>query len=324
MRVSLIGGGSDYPEIFSNFGGFSVGLAIDWNVFVSVNSLHSSSDEKFRVGYRITESVETIDSIKHPTVKFLLQELDWEEPISINTYADVPARSGLGGSSAFIAALIKALYAFKSEEIGVQDLVDLTIRIERVLAGEAGGYQDQYMTCFGALRSYDFTKNGIGVSNQLVPKETEKAIGEALFLTPIKVTRDADYAKHTVDSVANNNNAKQATLESAKYARNFAEFLSIENDPESVIQRLGEILDISHVLKSQFTVLPAEANILIGELSSMGAIGSKLCGAGGGGFIASIVPKHLREDFLKLSARLGSTSPGISESGTQLADLRWR
>ena len=323
MRVSLIGGGSDYPEIFDNFGGFSVGLALNWNVFVSVNSLHQSSAEKFRIGYRITESVDLIENIQHPTVKALLKELNWDEPISINTYADVPARSGLGGSSAFIAALIKALYAFKSQEIEVQDLVNLTIKIERVLANESGGYQDQYMTCFGSLRSYDFTPNGIHVSNQLVCKNTEKIIGEALFLTPIKINRTGNYANYTLNSVVNNSSAKQATIESARLARNFAEFLSSENNLEGIVQRLGEILEVSHKLKSEFTVLPAEANNLIFELKSMGAIGSKLCGAGGGGFIASIVPQHLRENFSRLSLKLGSTSPGISESGTQLADFNW-
>jgi D-glycero-alpha-D-manno-heptose-7-phosphate kinase len=324
MRISLIGGGSDYPEVFNDSGGFSVGCAINWNVFVTVNALHSSSDENFRIGYRKTESVKTKLEIEHPTVRVLLEELDWDVPVSINTYADVPARSGLGGSSAFTSALIKALYAFKSEEISLNELVNLSIRVERVLANEPGGHQDQYMTSFGGFRSYDFTRYGVTVSDQLVSEEIEKAIGSALFLTPIKVSRNANYAKYTADSITQNLHSRKAAVESARWARDFAEFLSTEKNLKNIIQKFGEILNLSHELKSQFSVFPDEANYLIGELNSIGAVGSKLCGAGGGGFIASIVPEHSREYFSRLSAKFGSTSPGISKNGTQLADFRWR
>jgi D-glycero-alpha-D-manno-heptose-7-phosphate kinase len=324
MRVSLIGGGSDYPEIFNEVGGFSLGFAINWNVFVTVNALHSSSDENFRIGYRKTESVEHKFEIEHPTVRVLLEELNWDLPISINTYADVPARSGLGGSSAFIAALIKALYAFKSEDIGLQELVHLTIKVERELAGESGGYQDQYMTGFGSFRSYDFTSKSVTVSNELVRGKTLQMIGDALFLTPINVLRTADHAKATLELVKSKNNARAAALKSAALARNFARFLMAERDEEAIVQSMGDVLKESHELKSEFTVIPLEARDLISELESMGAIGSKLCGAGGGGFIASIVPDINRDEFLKRSQILGSASPGISPHGTQIAEFEWK
>jgi D-glycero-alpha-D-manno-heptose-7-phosphate kinase len=324
MRVSLIGGGSDYPEIFNEVGGFSLGFAINWNVFVTVNALHSSSDENFRIGYRKTESVQHKFEIEHPTVRVLLEELDWDLPISINTYADVPARSGLGGSSAFIAALIKALYAFKSKDIGLQELVNLTIKVERGLACESGGYQDQYMTAFGSFRSYNFSSKNVEVSNELVTKKTLQIIGDALFLTPINVLRTADHAKDTLDLVKSKSNARAATLKSADLARGFARFLMAEQDEEAIVQSMGDVLKDSHKLKSEFTAIPREATDLISELESIGAIGSKLCGAGGGGFIASIVPEINREEFLKHSQRFGSASPGISPHGTQIAEFGWK
>jgi D-glycero-alpha-D-manno-heptose-7-phosphate kinase len=323
MRVSLIGGGSDYPVAFSDTPGYSVGFALNWFVYVSLSPLHPSASEKFRLTYRVTESVQHIRDIKHPTIRCLLEYLNWDLPISINTFADVPARNGLGGSSAFIAALSDILLSIIEKERNPKTLAELTVKIEREIAKEAGGLQDQYMTAFGHLRSYRFSNSGVVVSDPLLSDESAKAFGRCVFLTPLRALRTSDTATESQATIANDELARTKTRELARMAHQFQDYLVTNPSPEDIVSAAANVVTFSHKAKESFTNIPEDASRLIENLKKCGALASKICGSGGGGFILSIVPKEKIESFKLSSAGLASLAPGLSTSGTQLGKIGW-
>ena len=324
MRVSLIGGGSDYPVAFNDTPGCAVGFTINWFVYVSLSPLHPSSSEKYRLTYRITESVQHIREIKHPTIRSLLEYLNWDLPISINTFADVPARNGLGGSSAFIAALSDILLSINDKDRSPRDLAELSIKIEREIAKEAGGLQDQYMTAFGHLRSYKFSNSGVFVSDPLLSDESAIDFGRCIFLTPLTALRTSDTANESQTSIANNELARAKTRELARMAHEFQDFLATNPNTDEIVSAAANVVAFSHKAKESFTNIPEEASNLIENLKSCGALASKICGSGGGGFILSIVSREDIESFSQNSKSFGSLAPGISTSGTQLGEIRWQ
>jgi len=169
LRISYLGGGSDYKDFFEEHHGSVLGCTFDWFVRVDVMKLPPVSRENFRITYRQTESVNELDDIEHPTVRESLRILKWKESLNIATMSSVQGGTGLGSSSSFAVGLLKALHYIAGVAIDEEALTKLAIKIEREILGEEGGWQDQCHAAWGGFSEYRFEKNRI--KNQVVIPE---------------------------------------------------------------------------------------------------------------------------------------------------------
>jgi D-glycero-alpha-D-manno-heptose-7-phosphate kinase len=155
MRISYVGGGTDYPEYFKDSPGGVISAAINKYVYVYSNPLSDIAVENFRFTYRKSESVNNYSEFQHPVVRELLKYLNWSSRMNMGTFADLPSGIGLGGSSAFSVAMAKLL-EIEDSDFSPSRYAEIAIHIERQVLKESGGHQDQYVSAFGGLRSYDF------------------------------------------------------------------------------------------------------------------------------------------------------------------------
>ena len=146
LRVSFLGGGTDFPEHFAQHGGATLGTSIDKYTYITVSPLTEFFDHRIRVSYSRTELCGKVDDVEHPAVRECLRFLGIEGGVEITVVADLPARTGLGSSSAFTVGLLHALHAFKGEMVTREELAREAVYVEREMIGERVGLQDQY-TC---------------------------------------------------------------------------------------------------------------------------------------------------------------------------------
>jgi D-glycero-alpha-D-manno-heptose-7-phosphate kinase len=156
FRVSLFGGGSDYPQWYRQHGGAVLGFAIDKYCYISVRPLPPFFEHRHRIVYSEVENVTEIDEIRHPAVRAVLQDQKVEIGLEIHHDGDLPARSGLGSSSSFTVGMLNTLYALRGAMIDKQKLAQEAIRIEQRVIGEAVGSQDQVWAAFGGINRIDF------------------------------------------------------------------------------------------------------------------------------------------------------------------------
>src|SRR5437667_610609 len=160
FRVSFFGGGTDYPDWFREHGGAVLSTTIDKYCYISVRELPPFFDHRFRVVYSIVENVKEIKEINHPAVRAVLDRFQTDRGLEIHHDGDLPARSGLGSSSAFTVGLISALYALQGKMAGKQALAREAIHVERDLLGEAVGDQDQIAAAYGGLNRIEIRTDG--------------------------------------------------------------------------------------------------------------------------------------------------------------------
>lgn len=156
FRISLFGGGSDYPQWYRQHGGSVLGFAIDKYCYISLRELPPFFEHRHRVVYSKVETVKEIDEIQHPAVRHVLQDMGIERGVEIHHDGDLPARSGLGSSSSFTVGLLNALYALSGRIASKNHLAQEAIRIEQNVIRENVGSQDQVWAAFGGFGRIDF------------------------------------------------------------------------------------------------------------------------------------------------------------------------
>lgn len=299
LRVSFLGGGTDYPEFETRFGipGCVVGTSIDKYVYVSVLPQPYFEEVRYRFTYRITEQVQKIEEIMHPVVRSTLIDLGWDKPINLATMADLPGRSGLGSSSSFTVALLHALNTFLGNIQNPKELAKCAIRIERNLLNEAGGMQDQFHSSIGGLRGYTFSREDVEFSDPLGTQEFRDILSDCLYLVAIGKTRDsAPYAK-LLESKYQQIESEEYFVRLASIASEFMKRVSDLN-PYDAFELLGESLRESWAMKKLISDDGIKnASELVDFGISRGAIAGKLCGAGGTGFAAFLVPANSKRMF---------------------------
>lgn len=322
LRISFAGGGTDFEDYFTkqanNFG-FVIGCAIDKYVYVILNELSDLAKEKIRFTYRKVESVFTAEDIEHPVVRELLLEMKWKKPINIATLADLPGNTGLGSSSAFTVALATGLEYLQGLEPSKSEIVDLAILVERKRLREFGGVQDQLISTYGNFRSYKLMKDSIEISSELIEPTILRKIFNYIFLIPVSAQRNStDQAKNTYNFLIND-----LDLITSIYAKKVLEISQdLENchDVTDYLEVFSYLIRISHEFK--LTSNPSYINSDIAELIKRGleagAISAKLCGAGGGGFVAFVInPKFLKK-FTQEMSKFGLIKVKPDFEGCQL------
>lgn len=284
FRVSFFGGGTDYPPWVTEHGGAVLGTSINRYCYLSCRYLPPFFDHKYRVAYSKIENVKEIAEIEHPIVRAALDYLDfYEHGVEIHYDADLPARSGIGSSSAFTIGILNALMALKNQRLPVRDLARLAIYIEQDMLKEVVGSQDQILTAFGGFNRVDFHKDGrFTVTPVIAAPSRLEDLQQHLLLFFTGFSRHSSViAKSQVD------NLKANTLRLLRMRAMVDEAQQIIEDESRDLLQFGELLHEAWVNKRALSdkVSTEAIDQIYEKARCAGAIGGKILGAGGGGFI---------------------------------------
>jgi D-glycero-alpha-D-manno-heptose-7-phosphate kinase len=287
FRISFFGGGSDYPNYYLKYGGKVLGTTIDKYCYLNIRKLPPFFDYKYRVVYSKQESKKNINEIEHPSVKHTLKYLNIEYGISINYDGDIPARSGMGSSSAFTVGLLNGLYALNGTMVTKEKLAKEAIHIEQNLIKENVGSQDQTFAAYGGLNLIEFLQNGeIVVTPIILNKEKFHTFEENIMLFFSGIARNAsEIAKEQISKIDIN---KEKIDKMKKLVDEAYEILIKKN-----LNEFGELLNYTWNLKKSLSnnITNPVIEEMYEKAVKAGALGGKLLGAGGGGFMAFYVPK---------------------------------
>ena len=293
FRMSFFGGGTDMPEFFKEYGGSVISTTFDKYVYVTVRHLPRFFDYSTEVIYSKTERIKSVDEMDHPMVRNAMKMMDMHE-LHISYDADLPARSGLGTSSTFAVGLINAFSCLKGKYCSKKELANQAIYLERTLCNEAGGWQDQIAASFGGLNRIDFNENGYHVNPIIISPVRKKQLDENLMLFFSGFTRFSAEIQATTKKTLNDKT--NILLEMKKIVDEAEDVLTNE---ERDLDDFGRLLDKSWRLKKQTGdhVSTDSIDELYEKGLKAGALGGKLLGAGGGGFILFYVRKENQDEL---------------------------
>jgi D-glycero-alpha-D-manno-heptose-7-phosphate kinase len=283
FRVSFFGGGTDYPAWYREHGGAVISSTINKYCYITCRYLPPFHDFKFLVRYYKREETQTIDDIVHPSVRECLRAMEINRGVDIVHHADLPARSGLGSSSTFTVGLLHALYALKHEMPSKRQLAVSAIRVEQDRIGENVGSQDQTAAAFGGLNRIDFGgSQEIAVTPLILAPERRERLQDHLMFFFTGFARTADeIAKEQVSRMVENRSGLQRMIKLVDEAQ--AALL----DKADGLADFGRLLHEQWMLKrdmsSKITTPVIDEMYAAGRKA--GALGGKLLGAGGGGFL---------------------------------------
>lgn len=291
FRISFFGGGTDYPDWYQQHGGVVLATTIDKYCYISCRRLPPFFEHKHRVVYSVIEDVKTIDEIKHPAVKAVLGWDDVTDGVEIHHDGDLPARSGLGSSSSFTVGLLHAMSALRGRYVSKEELAKNAIHIEQKIIKENVGSQDQISAAYGGFNRIEFKKTGgFDVAPVVLPVHRLTELQNHLMLCFTGVSRIAsEVAKSKIANLSNRQSELTRMSEMADEA------LAILCDEKVPIGKFGELLDESWRYKRTLSdkVSTPDIDRLYSSAMSAGALGGKILGAGGGGFLLLFVaPEH--------------------------------
>lgn len=283
FRISFFGGGTDYPGWFREHGGSVLATSIDKYCYITCRRLPPFFDHKHRIVYSHIENVKHIDEIQHPAVRAVLNWAKVEEGLEIHHDGDLPARSGLGSSSSFTVGLLNALQGLNGQMTHNDGLARDAIHVEQNIIGENVGSQDQVSAAFGGFNRIEFHRNGsFDVSPVILPGHRRDELCDHLMLCFTGFSRIAsEVAKSKIDNLRSRE--KELKLMRAMVD----EAIAILNDPNEPIDSFGKLLDASWQYKRNLSnrVTTPEIDSIYQAAMDAGAIGGKILGAGGGGFL---------------------------------------
>lgn len=284
LRISFFGGGTDFPSFFMEEGGCVLSSAIDKYIYVTVKERF---DRKLRIGYTQTEMVDSIDEIQHELIREALRLTGINSSLEITTMGDIPSEgSGLGSSSTVTVGALHALYTYLGEIVSAERLAREACSIEIDKLKKPIGIQDQYIAAYGNLRFFDFLPDGrVKVEKISLDTESRRAFNDRFLLFFTGVSRRADkilkeQQKNIKDRLAILREIKQMVYE--------ARTMLARNDYDTFGTLMHESWKLKKALAGKIT------NSAIDDLYELsrraGAIGGKITGAGGGGFLLLYVP----------------------------------
>jgi len=289
VRVSFFGGGTDYPEYFLQEGGCVLATAIDKYCFITASPFSSHLfDYSIRVSYRKVELVENLDALEHNVYRECLKLCGLKKDIELHAVADLPAFTGLGSSSTFTVALLQALHGFKGEFLSPFELACEAIHVERDILGDRVGCQDQIMAAFGGFNLVEFrTEKDFQVQRVPISPARREEFEKHLLLVFTGIRRKAS---EMVAKQLNRVGSNLATLREMR-AMAYAGFDILTSSRRS-LPEYGELLHQAWCAKRSLetTISNPEIDELYERGRKAGALGGKLLGAGGGGFLLFFAP----------------------------------
>jgi D-glycero-alpha-D-manno-heptose-7-phosphate kinase len=288
FRMSFFGGGTDFSGFYNEHGGAVLSTTFDKYCYVTVRHLPRFFDYRTHLTYSKTEYVNSCEEIQHPAIRNAMQWLDMHE-IRLTYESDLPARSGLGTSSSFAVGMLEAFYALKGQYADKRKLADDAIYLERTLCAEAGGVQDQIAASFGGFNRINFSAEGYTVNPVIISPERKKLLNDHLMLFFTGFSRfSSDIQKNTEKSMKDKT---QQLIEMYELVDK-AEQVLVNKDAD--LDDFGRLLDYTWRLKRGISSGISTGSIDEQYETAMkaGALGGKLLGAGGGGFLLFYVPSE--------------------------------
>lgn len=312
LRVSLFGGGTDFPSYFCEEGGSVLSTAIDKYIFVTIKKRF---DQMLRIGYTTTEMVNDLSEIQHDLIRESLRKVGITQGVEVTTMGDIPsAGSGLGSSSTVTVGSLQAMYTYSGENVSAERLAREACEIELDILGKPIGIQDQYITAYGGLRFMEFSTSG-EVKTQRLKLSTDlvRTLNDELLLFFTGVTRSS---KTILTEQKNNIGQRRQVLRAMKKLAYQVRDELINNNVDAV----GECLHESWMLKKQLA-----SKISNGVLDDMyqtardaGAVGGKITGAGGGGFLLLFCPYRKQKALRAALNRLQELPFNLEADGSKV------
>lgn len=319
LRVSLFGGGTDYPEYYERAPGAVIGMAIDKYIYIAALPLTGHQDYDYRVSYSTVERTNDIDSIQHPVVREVLRLFVIKDRLDISIMSDLPATgSGLGSSSAFTVGFLNIAYFLTGRACTKIDLARKAIHVERDVLRENVGVQDQLHATFGGMNRFDFQGKQISITPLQVSSETMCRLSQCLVLVHTGIARRAtaiveDQVKATKSTSLDKDLGSLFALVAECAAL-------LEGPTESVLATLGKMLSEGWYIKRSLTrnVTNTAIDDLFTTIMKAGAYGAKLCGAGGGGYFLVLIEPDLIAALREAVQPLVVIPIGIDTEGSAL------
>lgn len=288
FRMSFFGGGTDFSGFYNEHGGAVISTTFDKYCYVTVRHLPKFFEYKTHLTYSKEEKVNSVSEIVHPAIRNCMDWMKMDE-IRMMYESDLPARSGLGTSSSFAVGMIEAFYALQGKYADKRKLADDAIYLERVLCQEAGGIQDQIAASFGGLNRIDFSQDGYSVKPIVISRERKALLNDHLMLFFTGFSRfSSDIQKGTEKSM------KDKTAQLLEMYKLVDDAEKILTDESVSLDEFGKLLDYTWKLKRGISsgISTGSIDEQYEKAMKAGALGGKLLGAGGGGFLLFYVPKE--------------------------------
>lgn len=316
VRISFFGGGTDFPEFFRHSPGAVLSASIDRYVYLTVNYLSHFFDYRIKVSYSKTELVNRVEEIEHPAVRACLSHVGISSNIEINYFSHLPARTGLGTSSSFVVGLLHALYGYLGRRVPLTRLAEEAVFLEREVIGEHVGFQDQYAAACGGLNFISFSGDDqVRLEKLIVSPEVVKSLQESslLFYTGIQRYSDTIQEKHVARIDDNRDDL-------ARLAELTVRGRDLLTGPNPDLDGFGRLLDEGWQLKKSMGTGVSNPRIdeLYGRALDGGALGGKLLGAGGGGFLLFYVPAARRDRVREVLKDLLEVGFSFENRGSQI------
>ena len=296
LRISFAGGGSDLPAFYEQEAGAVVSTAIDKYIYITVNP---KFDHKIRASYSVTEIVDTVAEVQHELIREALYLLNIQQGIEITSISDIPSQgTGLGSSSSYTVGLLNALYAYGDHMAGAERLAREACYIEIDRCGKPIGKQDQYIAAYGGLQYIRFNPDGsVFVDPIICSPAARRRLQQSLLLLYTGLTRRADDILNEQSRETRTNGDKQASLRQiVGLADQLCEALSRDE-----VDAMGEILHTGWTAKRKLAsgISNGHIDAWYARARKAGAIGGKLLGAGGGGFLLIYADPARHDDICR-------------------------
>ncbi|WP_230532340.1 GHMP family kinase ATP-binding protein [Microvirga roseola] len=314
VRVSFAGGGTDIPDFYGLEGGAVLSATVDKYVYVTVKRHSEIFNEPIRINYSQTEQVNGIDEIKNDIARECLRFLEIDPPIYISTVADMPASTGMGGSSAFAVGLLNALHTFRGERVTAGQLAEEACYIEMQVLKQPIGKQDQYAAAYGGLNLFRFGPDG---TVTVEPQHTANGAVALLFSNIMMFWTGHQRPASSILSEQKTNTSRN--MESLRRIRDDAyELGTLCSGSEIDARQIGQMLHRGWEVKRKLASAISNEfiNNIYDRAMAAGAVGGKLCGAGGGGFLMFIVMPENRQRVREALSDLACVSLGYEVHGS--------
>jgi D-glycero-alpha-D-manno-heptose-7-phosphate kinase len=319
LRVSFAGGGTDLPDFYKACNaeyGSVVSTAINKHIYVTVKKHGEVFNEAIRLNYSKSEQVSSIQQIENNIARECLRFLDIDPPIYISTVGDLPASTGLGGSSSFAVGLLNALHAYRGEKVSAGQLAEEACHIEIDVLKEPIGKQDQYAAAFGGLNVFYFKPSGdVAVEPVRVLNGTLAGLFDQFLMFWTGHQRDSSAV--LAGQKQNTSQKMGSLLRMREQARELQKLLS---KGYCDVESFGRVLDEGWKLKRGLadTITTSQIDQWYQRARSAGALGGKLCGAGGGGFLLFLAPREVHLGIRQALTELREVSVRPEAHGSQI------
>ncbi len=312
-RISFFGGGTDYPEWYQKNGGTFLSTTIDKYVYLTVRQLPSFSDSNYRIVWSKVETVNKIKNIQHNVVREMLNNFNFKTGMEVHYQGDLPARSGMGSSSSFVVGLMNSFLNIKKKRTSIKDLAKKSIYFEQKTLKEVVGIQDQISAAYGGFNKVDIDQSGTYKIKKIKINNKIKEFNKNLVLIFTGINRTAnEIAGQYVKNLRNKENEMKEISSQVKEG----ESLLLKNK----FNDFGRLLHEGWKLKKSLGKVITNQKIddLYNFSLKHGALGGKILGAGGGGFMLLYIPKNKIINFKRKLKNMTVIPFNFSTTGSEI------